>query len=189
VQLKHYDARCAEIRKAMDYFWDLLEGVPGLRAHRPPKGSGSNMGGWYAARGLYVAEELGGLSVTRFAQAVRAEGSICNPGCNVPLHLHPIFNTADVYGDGKPTRIAHTGRDVRQPACDRKRSRAHLQRPVVQALPPGDPPGVRRGFPQVGGELSRFARRRHRQPRLAGRLAFLQSSLDPDLPNERRGIA
>ena len=45
----------------MNYFWDLLEGVPGLRAHRPPAGSGSTMGGWYAAHGLYVPEELGGL--------------------------------------------------------------------------------------------------------------------------------
>ena len=115
VQLKHYDARNAEILKAMHHFWDLLEGVPGLRAHRPAKGSGSEMGGWYAARGLYRSEELGGLSVTRFAEAVRAEGASCSPGCNIPLHLHPLFNTADIYGHGKPTRIAHAARDLRQP--------------------------------------------------------------------------
>lgn len=116
VQLKYYDARCEEIRKAMNYFWDLLEGVPGLRAHRPPKDSGSNMGGWYAPHGLYCPEELGGLSVTRFAEAVRAEGCpYCSPGCNSPLHLHPLFNTCDVYGHGKPTRIANSDRDLRQP--------------------------------------------------------------------------
>ena len=34
VQLKHYPARIAEIQKAMNYFWDQLEGVPGLRPHR-----------------------------------------------------------------------------------------------------------------------------------------------------------
>ena len=34
VQLKHYDARIEEIQKAMNYFWDLLEGV--LRLARPP---------------------------------------------------------------------------------------------------------------------------------------------------------
>ncbi len=56
VQLRHYDARTAEIRKAMNRFWDLLEGVPGIKAHRPPKDSGSTMGGWYAARGLYDAK-------------------------------------------------------------------------------------------------------------------------------------
>jgi dTDP-4-amino-4,6-dideoxygalactose transaminase len=115
VQLKYYDQRCEEIRKAMNYFWDLLDGVPGLRAHRPAKDSGSNMGGWYAPHGLYVPEELGGLSVTRFAQAVTAEGCGCDPGVNAALHLHPLFNTCDIYGHGKPTRIAQSTRDVRQP--------------------------------------------------------------------------
>ncbi len=116
VQLKYYDQRIAEIQQAMNYFWDLLESppTPGIRAHRPPRGSGSTMGGWYAARGLYRPEELGGLSVTRFAQAVRAEGAPCSPGVNAALHLHPLFNTADVYGHGRPTRIANAARDVRQ---------------------------------------------------------------------------
>jgi dTDP-4-amino-4,6-dideoxygalactose transaminase len=122
VQLAHYDARTAEIQRAMNYFWDRLEGVsglpgddrptPGVRAHRPPRDSGSTMGGWYAARGLYRPEELGGLSVTRFAQAVRAEGVPCNPGVNAALHLHPLFSTADVYGHGKPTRIANATGDT-----------------------------------------------------------------------------
>jgi perosamine synthetase len=115
VQLKLYDARCVEIQKAMNYFWDLLEGVPGMRAHRPAKKSGSTMGGWYIPHGLYVPEELGGLSVTRFSAAVTAEGAMCAGGSNVPLHLHPTFNTADVYGHGKPTRIANSNRDLRQP--------------------------------------------------------------------------
>ncbi|MFP3895300.1 MAG: DegT/DnrJ/EryC1/StrS family aminotransferase [Anaerolineales bacterium] len=115
VQLKYYDERCEEIRRAMNYFWDLLEGVPGIRAHRVPPDSSSNMAGWYAARGLYHPEDLEGLSVTRFAEAVRAEGSPCQPGANRPLHLHPLLQTCDVYGHGKPTRIAQARRDVRQP--------------------------------------------------------------------------
>ena len=116
VQLKSYDERCEEIRKAINYFWDLLEGVPGIKAHRPAKDSGSNMAGWYAAHGLYRPEELGGLSVTRFAEALRAEGySDCSVGGNINLHLHPLFNTCDVYGHGKPTRIANSDRDLRQP--------------------------------------------------------------------------
>ncbi len=115
VQLRHYDKRNCEILKAMNCFWDLLEGVPGVKAHRPPKGSGLEMGGWYAAHGLYRPDEVGGLSVTRFCQAVRAEGSTAGPGVNKPLHLHPVFNTCDVYGHGKPTRIAHSERDLRQP--------------------------------------------------------------------------
>lgn len=114
VQLRHYEERHEQIGLAMNYFWDLLEGVPGLQAHRPAKQSGSSMGGWYAARGHYKPEELGGLSVTRFAEAVRAEGfGDCYPGCNIPLHRHPLFHDADVFNHGKPTRIANNRRDVR----------------------------------------------------------------------------
>jgi perosamine synthetase len=118
VQLQEYPARMAEIDRAMNYFWDLLEGLPGIRAHRPPKGSGTTMGGWYAPSGLYRPEELDGLSLNRFSQAVRAEGGICNPGCNKTLHLHPLFNTLDVYHQGRPTRLANlpVGVDIRQSA-------------------------------------------------------------------------
>jgi dTDP-4-amino-4,6-dideoxygalactose transaminase len=115
VQLRSYDDRCADIQKGMNYFWDLLEGVPGIKAHRPAKDSGSTMGGWYAAHGLYRPEEVGGLSITQFCKAVSAEGAGTGPGCNLPLHLHPLYNTCDVYGHGKPTRLAHSDRDLRQP--------------------------------------------------------------------------
>ena len=115
VQLRHYHDRMAVIQKAMNYFWDLLEGVPGIRAHRPSKDSGSTMGGWYAPHGLYVPEEFGGLSVRTFCEAIRAEGVSVSPGANLLMHLHPVLNDADVYGHGKPTRIAHSDRDVRQP--------------------------------------------------------------------------
>jgi dTDP-4-amino-4,6-dideoxygalactose transaminase len=115
VQLKHYKNRLAEIQKAMNHFWDLLEGAPGIRAHRPPKNSGSTMGGWYAAHGIYVAEELGGLPIRKFCEAVRAEGVSCSPGANFPLHTHPLLNEADIYGHGKPTRIANSDCDLRQP--------------------------------------------------------------------------
>ncbi|HBP38109.1 MAG TPA: hypothetical protein DD640_05105 [Clostridiales bacterium] len=119
VQLKYYDERCVEIRKAMNYFWDLLEGVPGIRAHRVADDGQNNMAGWYAARGLYRPEELGGLSVTRFTEAVRAEGvPDCSAGCNAALHTHSLFNTRDVYGHGKPTRIANAMRDVRELDAD-----------------------------------------------------------------------
>ena len=119
VQLRSYDQRCAEIRKALNYFWDLLEGVPGIRAHRVDESGDSNMAGWYGCHGLYLPEELGGLSVSRFCQAVSEEGvggagAECHPGCNLPLHAHPVFNTADIYGHGRPTRLANSERDLRQ---------------------------------------------------------------------------
>ena len=106
-QVKKYPAEIAEIAKAMNYFWDLLEGVPGLDAHRPAKASGSTKGGWYACHGIYKKEELGGLSLKRFCEAVRAEGEqFCIPGCNAALHTHPLFSKVDVYGGGKPTNQA-----------------------------------------------------------------------------------
>lgn len=113
VQLKYYDERCAEIRRAMRYFWDLLEDVPGLAPHRVDDSDGSNMAGHYHPVGHYRPEELGGLPVQRFVQALRAEGVPSRAGCNAPLHWHPVFNDCDIYGDGRPTRIAHAANDVR----------------------------------------------------------------------------
>lgn len=116
VQLKYYDKRCEEIRKAMNYFWDLLEGVPGIHAIRVDEATGSNMAGWYSPHGLYRPEELGGLSVERFCEAVRAEivGSACQPGGNFCLHTHNLFKTFDLFHEGKPTRIGFNDRDVRE---------------------------------------------------------------------------
>jgi perosamine synthetase len=110
VQLRHYRERMEEIQRAMNAFWDLLEGVPGIRAHRPRPGSGSTMGGWYAAHGLYRPEELGGLDIRQFCEAVRAEGVSTRPGANLLMHLHPVLNEADIYGQGRPTRIANSSR-------------------------------------------------------------------------------
>ena len=107
VQLKLYPQQMAEIDKAMNYFCDLLEEIPGLEPIRPEKDSGSTKGGWYASICKYNSDVFDGLSLSRFAAAVRAEGSICDPGCNKPLHLHPVFKTMDIYGQGRPTRVAN----------------------------------------------------------------------------------
>lgn len=107
VQLDLFPQQMAEIDRAMNRFCDLLEGVPGIKAIRPKSSTGTTKGGWYYPHFHYVRKELGGLSLSRFAEAIRAEGSVCNPGCNKPLHHHPLFTEMDVYGHGKPTRIAH----------------------------------------------------------------------------------
>ena len=114
VQLKYYPQRIAEIQKAMNYFWDLLEGVPGIRAHRPPKDSGSTMGGWYLPRGIYRSEELGGLSCAQFCKAVWEEGAPSGTGANTPLHNFRLFHDFDFFHQGKPTVLAFGQRDVRQ---------------------------------------------------------------------------
>ncbi len=106
VQLELYPRQMAKIDKAMNYFCDLLEETAGIRPIRPPRDTDTTKGGWYYPHFKYIAEELGGLSLSRFSQAIVAEGSICNPGCNKPLHLHPLFTSQDIYGHGRPTRIA-----------------------------------------------------------------------------------
>jgi dTDP-4-amino-4,6-dideoxygalactose transaminase len=112
VLLKYYEDLINEVDKAMNFFWDSLDGLPGIRAHRPEKGSNTTKGGWYFPLGIYRSEELEGLSVTRFCEALRAEGIPSTPGCNAALHEHPIFNEIDVYGDGKPTRIVKTDKEL-----------------------------------------------------------------------------
>lgn len=112
VQLKYYPEQIKEIDKAMNYFWDSVEPTPGVKSHRPPKDSETTKGGWYFPLGLYIPEELGGLSVTRFCEALRAEGVPSTPGCNTALHNHPLFNKIDVYNEGCPTRFVNTKNNI-----------------------------------------------------------------------------
>ena len=114
-QLKHYDERSRHVREAMNYFWDQLEGLPGIRAIRVDESTGSNMAGWYEPHGAYYPDELHGLSVKRFAEAVRAEnGGFCYEGGNFCLHTHPFFKKFDLTHRGEPSRIAFNDRDVRE---------------------------------------------------------------------------
>jgi dTDP-4-amino-4,6-dideoxygalactose transaminase len=128
VQLKHYPARIGEIQRAMNRFWDLLEGVPGLRPHRVEPTSNSTMGGWYHPLGHYLPEELNDLPVAKFIDALNAEGVQTGRGANFPLHLHPVLNEADIYHDGRPTRIAFSDHDLRQPKGSLPRSEALAER-------------------------------------------------------------
>ncbi|MBE6696253.1 MAG: hypothetical protein E7587_07355 [Ruminococcaceae bacterium] len=115
VQLKYYDERTAEIRRAMNYFFDQLEGLPGIHPVRVDESTGSNMAGWYIPAVTYRAEELGGLDVNVFCAAVRAEiGIHISIGGNFPLHNHKMFKDFDLTNIGKPTRIAFADRDVRE---------------------------------------------------------------------------
>lgn len=115
VQLKYYDARIAEINEAMSYFWDSLDGVPHLEAHRTARGSDSTMGGWYYPQGLFDYAAFPEKTLAKVCAALRAEGAaVCAPCKNGPLHLHPVFNELDFFKIGKPTVISFAERDVRQ---------------------------------------------------------------------------
>ena len=114
VQLKYYDERTAEIRTALNYFWDRLEGCPGVHGIRVDESEGSNMAGWYVPHFVYRPGETG-VSFHTYCNAVSAEiGWKLPTGGNIPLHTHPIFRTWDPMGLGKPARIAFAHRDVRE---------------------------------------------------------------------------
>ena len=115
IRLRDYDERIREVRKAMNYFLDLMEGTPGFHPIRVDEKTGSNMAGWYTPQAMYAAEELGGLPIEEYIKAVSAEtGYHGDSGANYPLHTHPLFKDIDLYKSGKPTRIQFTDRDVRE---------------------------------------------------------------------------
>jgi dTDP-4-amino-4,6-dideoxygalactose transaminase len=114
-QLKYFDERCVEIRKAMNYFWDLLEGLPGIKGLRVDESTGSNMGGFYCPHGVYDPSALGGLSMHRFCEAVTAEtnGLFTSwEGGNYCLHTHNYFKTFDAFHLGTPTRVTFADKAV-----------------------------------------------------------------------------
>ncbi len=114
-QLRTYDERCVGIRRALDHFWDEVGDVPGVHGIRVDPSDGSDMAGWYTPHYTYHPEELGGLSLSTFDKALSAETGIpFNLGGNFPLHTHPIFQTYDALGLGRPSRIAFAHRDVRE---------------------------------------------------------------------------
>lgn len=97
-QLKYFDERCAEIRRALNYVYDALEGLPGIKPRRINEAEGSHMGAHYCPRLIYKPEELEGLSASRFAAAVHAEfngSNRCAAGANFNLHTHKYFKTFD----------------------------------------------------------------------------------------------
>lgn len=91
-QLGKYDAECAEIDRAMKYFWQGLSDVCGV-AMIYPEEEGSDKSGWYASRFLYDPEVFGGVSNITFCAALNAEvGGQFTAGCNMPLHLSSLFD-------------------------------------------------------------------------------------------------
>lgn len=115
VQLKYFDARCAVIRQAMNYYLDQVDKIDGLHAIRVDESTGSNMAGFYGVCIRYDPSKFGGLSATKFAEAIRAEtNNYYYAGGNFCLHTHNFFKTFDFMGVGKPSRIAYNDRDVRE---------------------------------------------------------------------------
>ena len=114
VQLKYFAERIEGIEEAMQYLADEMDKLPGLKVHRPQRGSGTTKGAWYSSCCHYAPEELDGLPVEKFIAAMQAENVAIGGLGNFPLHLHNVFNEADLFNQGKPTALAFGQRDVRQ---------------------------------------------------------------------------
>lgn len=114
VQLRHYDEYRAPGVKAMTRFFSALDGIPGVKFNFPLNDPNRTVGASYVQRIILGDEIIERVPNTVIAEAIRAEGARCGAGGYFCHHLHPFWNECDVYGDGKPTRIAFAKRDVRQ---------------------------------------------------------------------------
>ena len=114
VQLRYFAERVRGIEEAMQYLADEMDKLPGLKVHRPAKESGLTKGAWYSPTCHYAPEELDGLPVSKFIEAMQAENMPIFSLGNFPLHQHTVFHEADLFNQGQPTALAFGQRDVRQ---------------------------------------------------------------------------
>lgn len=104
-QLPRLDSHLSGRQKVAQRMREALEGVPGLRVPHVPDAVRPS---WYALPLRYVPEELDGLPIGRFLEAVHAEGAIevDLPGSTRPLADHPLFQSP---GDILPGYAGHAG--------------------------------------------------------------------------------
>ncbi|MEU7635020.1 DegT/DnrJ/EryC1/StrS family aminotransferase [Streptomyces sp. NPDC039016] len=83
------------------YLTERLARIPGLEVTPMPDGVITS---WYGLTLTYRPEELGGLSVDRFHQALTAEGAteFDRPGSTRPLHELPLYQHPDLLFPGHP---------------------------------------------------------------------------------------
>lgn len=118
VQLRHYDEYRAPGVKAMERFFSQVCKVPGVGCNYPLNDPNVTTGASYWQMLILGDEIVGRVPNSIIASAIRAEGAQAAAGGYFCHHLHPFWNECDVYGDGKPTRIAFSDRDVRQGVGD-----------------------------------------------------------------------
>lgn len=113
VQLRHYDEYRLPGVQAMERFFSQVCTVPGVRGNFPLNDPDRTTGASYWQMLILDDEVVNRVPNAVIAEAIRAEGASASAGGYYCHHLHPFWNECDVYGDGKPTRIAFS-RDVRQ---------------------------------------------------------------------------
>ena len=88
-QLRRLDYRNEQRRENLDLLSSLLESAPGIRP--PVTRAGATRGGWYGFKAHYVGEDLGGLALPRYLDALKAEGVQAKKPGSAPLHRLPVF--------------------------------------------------------------------------------------------------
>ena len=130
VQLRHFDEYRAPGVRAMERFFSQVCAVPGVDCTYPLNDPNVTVGASYFQM-LILSEEIADrVPVAVIARAIQAEGGFAGAGGFFCHHLHPFWNQCDVYGDGKPTRIAFSDRDVRQGPGDCPVAESIVQRLV-----------------------------------------------------------
>ncbi|MFY4719473.1 DegT/DnrJ/EryC1/StrS family aminotransferase [Streptomyces sp. LaBMicrA B280] len=93
-QLARLDGYLAGRAEIARYLSEHLTRIPGLEVTETPEGV---VPSWYALTVTYRPDELGGLSLERFHQALTAEGAteFDRPGSTGPLHELPLYQHPD----------------------------------------------------------------------------------------------
>ena len=104
VSLKHLPYRLEHFAANRDELFEKLDGVPGIEPVRNyPKSKGVELYG--GLRYVYDPDELGGLPVQKFVEAVQAEGApLSGPGVGHVEHLRALFtkDLPGLWGKGHP---------------------------------------------------------------------------------------
>lgn len=115
IQLRRFDENRLPGIKAIERFFRQISDIPGVRFNFPLDNPDVTVGASYVHRLILGDEIISRVPVTVIGEALRAEGVGGVVSGGYPCyHLHPFWNECDVYGDGKPTRIAFSSRDLRQ---------------------------------------------------------------------------
>ncbi|GAA5024968.1 hypothetical protein GCM10025734_83980 [Kitasatospora paranensis] len=100
-QLARLDGYLAGRTEIAHHLTDRLAQVPGLKVTTPPEGV---LPSWYALTLTYTPDELGGLPIERFHQALLAEGAteFDRPGSTCPLNQLPLYQDPGMLFPGHP---------------------------------------------------------------------------------------
>jgi perosamine synthetase len=97
-----------DVRQAYYYFHEAVEAQAG---YVPIYSIGNNdmwMGGWQRHYARIFSNDSGGCDLRKFAKRIERGGSSCSLVHFEPLHLAPLFRSADIFQQGKPTQLANS---------------------------------------------------------------------------------